>query len=166
MGSCSLKARPGEGKGRVTGTDEQRADVEAIRERIARQFASLAWAKQAAWKAFAADFHSDASLYPATRRAPRQTVQAFVARMQGLAATRLRSFEEAVLGSEVHVFANIAAASAACETTENDRDTNRGVEALLLIKDAAVWRIVSQPWDTASEAKPIPPHLVGGKAEE
>jgi hypothetical protein len=89
-------------------------------------------------------------------------VQAFVARMQGLAATRLRSFEEAVQGSEVHVFGNIAVALAACEITENDVDVSRGVEALLLIKDAGVRRIVSQAWDTASEPRPIPPHLVGG----
>jgi ketosteroid isomerase-like protein len=150
------------------GTDEYRADVAAIQALIARQFGSLCWApgKQAAWEVFAADFHPDASLYPAARPAQRQTVQAFVARMQGLAATRLRSFEEAVLGSEVHVFGNIAVALAACEMTENAGDTNRGVEALLLIKDAGIWRIVSQAWDRESESEPIPAHLVGGKAKE
>jgi hypothetical protein len=83
-----------------------------------------------------------------------------------LAATRLRSFEEAVLGSEVDVFGNIAVALAACEMTENAGDTNRGVEALLLIKDAGIWRIVSQAWDRESESEPIPAHLVGGKAKE
>jgi hypothetical protein len=57
-------------------------------------------------------------------------------------------------------------ALAACEMTENDGDTNRGVEVLLLIKDARVWRIVSQAWDRGSESKPIPLHLVGGKAKE
>ena len=140
------------------GTDEYRADVAAIQALIARQFGSLCWApgKPAAWDVFAADFHPDASLYPAARPAQRQTVQAFVARMQGLAATKLRSFEEGVLGTEVHVFGNIAVALAACEMTENDGDTNRGVEALLLIKDAGVWRIVSQAWDRESESKPIP----------
>ena len=45
-------------------------------------------------------------------------------------------------------------------------DANRGVEALLLIKDEGVWRIVSQAWDTESESKPIPLHLVGGKTRE
>jgi ketosteroid isomerase-like protein len=149
------------------GTDEYSADVEAIQALIARQFGSLGWApgKQAAWEVFAADFYPDASLYPAPRPAQLQTVQAFVARMQGLAATRLRSFEEAVLGAEVHVFGNIAVALAACEMTENGVDANRGVEALLLIKDAGVWRIVAQAWDTASESKPIPLYLVG-KARE
>ena len=147
------------------GTDEYRADVEAIQALIARQFGSLCWApgKQAAWAVFAADFNPDASLYPAARPAQRQTVQAFVARMEGLAATKLRSFEEAVLGSEVHVFGNIAVALAACEMTENGGDTNGGVEALLLIKDAGVWRIVSQAWDRESESKPIPAHLVGAR---
>jgi ketosteroid isomerase-like protein len=150
------------------GTDEYRADVEAIQGLIARQFGSLCWApgKQAAWEVFAADFHPDASLYPAGRPAQCQTVPAFVARMQGLAATRLRSFEKAVLGTEVHVFGNVAVALAACEITENDGDTNRGVEALLLIKDAGVWRIVSQAWDRESESKQIPAHLVGGETKE
>jgi hypothetical protein len=139
------------------GTDEYRTDVDAIQALITRQFGSLCWApgKQAALEVFAADFHPDASLYPAARPAQRQTVQAFVLRMQKLAATRLRSFEEAVLGSEAHVFGNIAVALAACEMTENAGDTNRGVEALLLIKDAGVWRIVAQAWDTASESSPF-----------
>jgi ketosteroid isomerase-like protein len=143
------------------GTDKYRADVEAIQALIARQFGSLCWApgKQAAWEVFTADFHPDASLYPAGRPAQCQTVPAFVARMQGLAATRLRSFEKAVLGTEVHVFGNVAVALAACEITENDTEVSRGVEALLLVKDEATWRIVSQAWDTESEAKPIPEHL-------
>ena len=87
------------------GNDEYRADVAAIQALIARQFGSLCWApgKQAAWGVLAGDFHPDASLYPAARPAQRQTVQALVARMPGLAATKLCSFEEAVLGSEVHV---------------------------------------------------------------
>jgi ketosteroid isomerase-like protein len=150
------------------GTDEYRADVEAVQALIARQFGSLCWTpgKQAAWEAFAADFHPDASLYPAVRPAQRQAVQAFVLRMQGLAATRLRSFEEAILGSEVHVFGNIAVALAACEMTENGGDKNRNVEALLLIKDEGVWRIVAQAWDRESAAKPIPAHLVSDKAKQ
>jgi RNase P/RNase MRP subunit POP5 len=104
-------------------------------------------------------------ILPPGRRSARRC-RAFVLRMQKLAATRLRSFEEAVLGSEAHVFGNIAVALAACKMTENAGDTNRGVEALLLIKDAGVWRIVAQAWDTASESKPIPRHLVGGTARE
>ena len=93
-------------------------------------------------------------------------MQAFVARMQGLAATKLRSFEEAVLGSEVHVFGNIAVALAACEMTENDGDTNRGVEALLLIKDAGCGESYRRRGIRRARTKPIPLHLVGGKAKE
>jgi hypothetical protein len=51
------------------------------------------------------------------------------------------------------------------EITENDVEVNRSVEALLLIKDKGTWRIVSQAWDTASEAKPIPEDLIGGKTQ-
>ena len=95
------------------------------------------------WEVSAADFRPHASLYPAARPAQWQTVEAFVARMQYLAATRLRSFEEAVLGSEVHIFGKVALALAACQMTENKRDTDRGVDALLLIKTrrhGASWR--------------------------
>ena len=84
--------------------------------------------------------------------------------MKGLAATKLRSFKETVLGTEVHVFGNIAVALAACEITENDAEVNRGVEALLLIKHGGAWQIVSQAWDTESDTQPIPAHLVGRKA--
>jgi ketosteroid isomerase-like protein len=149
-------------KGSVVGTDEHSDDVRAIQALIARQFASLSWSpgKPADWEAFAADFYPDAALYPAARPAKRQTVGAFVERMKGLAVTRLRSFKETVVGTEVHVFGNVAVALAACEITENDADVTRGVEALLLIKDAGRWQIVSQAWDAESDTKPIPVHLV------
>jgi ketosteroid isomerase-like protein len=145
------------------GTDEHSDDVRAIQALIARQFASLGWSagKPADWAAFAADFYPDAALYPAARPAKRQTVEAFVERMKGLAATRFRSFKETVLGTEVHVFGNVAVALAACEITENDADVNRSVEALLLIKDEGSWRIVSQAWDAESDTKPMPARLIG-----
>ena len=145
-------------------TDEQHdGDVRAIQSLIARQFASLSWAPGAStyWGAFAADFLPDAPLYPAARPVGRQTVGAFVERMKGLAGTKLRSFREGVLGTEVRVFGNVAVALAACEMTENEADVSRGVEMLLLVKDDGVWRIVSQAWDTETPGKPIPAHLLG-----
>jgi hypothetical protein len=133
---------------------------------IARQFGSLTWTTEtpANWDTFAADFFPEATLYPAARPAQRQTVEAFVERMKGLAGTKLRSFHEVVVGTEVRVFGNIAVALAACEMTENDGQVNRGVEMLLLIKDEGAWRIVSQAWDTESPSKPIPNYLLGGRA--
>jgi hypothetical protein len=140
---------------------ENNDDSRAIAAIIERQFASLGWlpGKSADWQAFTADFFPDASLYPAVRPARRQTVDGFVERMKGLAGTKLRSFKEDVLGTEIRIFGNVAVALAGCEITENDADVSRGVEAVLLIKDEGVWRIVSQAWDTESEAKPIPEHL-------
>ena len=91
-------------------------------------------------------------------------VEAFVERMRNLAATKLDSFRETVVGTEVHVFGNVAVALAACEITENDAGRSRGVEALLLIKDQGAWRIVSQAWDTEDDRTPIPAHLLGGQA--
>jgi len=96
--------------------------------------------------------------------AQRQSVEAFVERMKGLAETKLRSFHETVLGTEVRVFGNVAVALAACEMTENDGQVSRGVEMLLLIKNEAAWRIVSQAWDTESSTKLIPKDLLGGRA--
>jgi hypothetical protein len=135
-------------------------DRRAIEAIIERQFASLGWSpgRSADWQAFAADFFPDASLYPAARPARRQTVDAFVERMKGLGA-KLRSFRESMLGTEIHIFGNVAVALAGCEITENDAEVSRGVEALLLIKDEGTWRIVSQAWDTESETKPIPERL-------
>ena len=149
------------------GTDEYSDDVRAIEALITRQFGSLGWVPgtPADWEAFAADFYPEAALYPAARPANCQTVEAFVERMKGLAATKLRSFKETVLGTEVHVFGNVAVALAACEITENDAGVNRGVEALLFIKDGGRWQIVSQAWDTESDTKPIPARLIGGKAQ-
>jgi hypothetical protein len=134
----------------------------AIKAIIARQFASLNWTRgtPADWNAFAADFLPSATLYPAARPVQSRTVDTFVARMKSLAETSLPTFREVVLGSEVHVFGNVAVAIAACEMTENDTDVNRGVEMLLLVKSEGAWRIVSQAWDTASRSKPIPAHLL------
>src|SRR5215218_10169845 len=135
--------------GRAMTTDDHRDDVQAIEAVIARQFASLSWTPgtPADWAGFAADFFPEASLYPATRPAKRQPVEAFIERMKGLVGTKLRSFEEVVLGTEIRVFGNVAVALAACEITENGSEVNRGVEMLLLIKDAGAWQIVSQAWD-------------------
>jgi len=143
--------------------EEHGDDVRAIERLIARQFGSLTWTPEtsANWDAFAADFFPEASLYPAARPAQCQTVEAFVERMKGLAGTKLRSFHETVLGTEVRVFGNVAVALAACEMTENDGQVSRGVEMLLLLKNEGVWRIVSQAWDTESPSKPIPGDLVG-----
>lgn len=149
-------------------SDEHSDDVRAIEAVIARQFASLTWAPgtSADWDRFAADFFPEASLYPAVRPAKRQTVEAFIERMKGLAGTTLRSFGEAVLGTEIRVFGNVAVALAACGMTENGAEVNRGVEMLLLIKNEGAWQIVSQAWDTESPSKRIPMHLMGGAARE
>ena len=143
-------------------------DVRAIEALIARQFASLHWVPgtSADWNAFTADFALEASLYPAARPPKHHTVEAFIGRMKGLVGTKLRSFRETLLGSEVRVFGNVAVAVAACEMTENDTEANRGVEMLLLVKDDGAWKIVAQAWDTEGPSKEIPVHLVGKAVRE
>ena len=144
-------------------TSNRDGDVRAIEAVIGRQFRSASWTPEnpADWDAFAGDFHSDATLFPAARPAKPQTVEEFVERMRALAGTDLRSFEETPLGSEVLVFGNVAVALGACENLENGAEATRNVEAFLLVKEGDVWRIVGQAWDMESETKPIPPHLAG-----
>lgn len=148
------------------GASDERDDIRAIEAVVARQFSSLSWTpgSTADWPAFTADFLPGASLYPSARPVTGQTVHAFVERMKGLSGTALRSFEETVLGTKVHVFGNVAVAVAACEMIENGTEVNRGVEMMLLVKDDGVWRIASQAWDKESPANPIPGDLRGGSA--
>jgi hypothetical protein len=141
-------------------------DVRAIEEVVARQFASLGWdtRNSADWQTFARDFFPEASLYAAARPARRQSVAEFMERMKGIAGTKLRSFRETVLGTEIRVFGNVAVAVAACEMTENESEINRGIEMLLLVKTDGRWMIVSQAWDTETPQRPIPAHLRGTAA--
>jgi ketosteroid isomerase-like protein len=142
--------------------DEREHDVRAIEALVSRQFASLSWNSGATadWTTFAADFFPDATLYPAARPASPQTVPAFVERMKGLARTSLPSFRERALGTEIHVFGNIAVAIAAVEMTENEADANRNVEMMLLVKSEGAWRIVAQAWDRANASNPVPDELL------
>ena len=144
--------------------NDERDDIRAIEAIVARQFSILSWTPGATadWQAFAADFRPEAALYPSARPVAGQTVGAFVERMEGLSGTALRSFQEAVLGTEVRVFGNVAVAVAACEMIENGTEINRGVEMMLLVKDEGVWRIASQAWDKEGPTNPIPGHLRGG----
>lgn len=141
--------------------EQDTTDVQAIKEIIARQFRSISWspASAADWNAFLEDFSADASLYPAARPVRKQLPEAFVERMMGLARDRLETFGETLLGTEVTVFGNIAVAAAGCEIAENEQETSRAVEMLLLVKENERWKIVAQAWDTESSSKQMPPHL-------
>lgn len=153
------------GKAQSRKIDDDKRAIEAV---IARQLASLSWspAAPADWAGFAADFHPNAALYPAARPAAGRSVASFVQRMRDLADTELRMFQEDLLGTEIHVFGNVAVAVAACEMTENGREINRNIEMMLLVKNdgdgpEGGWRIVAQAWDKASDDNPVPAYLLG-----
>ncbi|HJS33305.1 MAG TPA: hypothetical protein VJ924_15025 [Alphaproteobacteria bacterium] len=137
-------------------------DITQIEAMIRRQFGSLCWTPErgADWNSFAHDFSAEAVLYPASRPARSQSVDAFMARMKDLSQTTLRSFRERMLGAQIRTFGNVAMAAAACEITENDAEVTRGVEMMLLIKDAGAWRIVAQVWDTAKNGASLPEDLL------
>lgn len=149
-------------------TQSQNTDQQAIEKVIERQFGSLSWTpgESADWDTFMSDFLADAPLYPARRPVKQQAVGAFMERLSGLAETRLRSFHEKVLATEVRVFGNVAVALAGCETVENETETSRGVEMLLLVKDSGQWKIAGQAWDMESEQLKIPPDLRGAEGKQ
>lgn len=142
----------------MTQGDDERA-IETI---IRRQFGSLNWKPGVAadWDAVMRGFAPEATLYPSARPARSQTPNAFVQRMQGLAASGLQSFRETVLGFSIRVFGNIAAAVVACEMEENETAISRNVEMMLLVKSDGEWRIVSQAWDAATASRPVPADLL------
>jgi hypothetical protein len=137
-------------------------DEAAIRKVVAQQFGSLNWrpGRSGDWAAFTAGFLPGAPLYPAARPVNAQTAEAFAERMKGLAASKLHAFAEAVLGVEIRIFGNVAVAVAGCEITENDAGVIRGVEMMLLVKDAGTRRIAAQAWDTEADGKRLPADLV------
>jgi hypothetical protein len=72
-------------------------DIRAIRSLIDAHFNGLRWTPgtRPDWAAFSADFLPDASLFPAARPARRQTLDAFIARMNGVAQGSSAHFNKA-----------------------------------------------------------------------
>ena len=136
-------------------------DVQAIRTLVGAHFRGLRWTPgtRADWSAFSADFLPDASLFPAARPVRRQAVDAFIARMDGLARHKLRSFEETMLGMEILVFGTVAVVLGASEMVENGIEVNRDVSGFLLVKDEGKWSIAAHAWDHETPAMPVPEHL-------
>lgn len=146
-------------------SNESDEDIRAIELVIARQFGSVSWSaeEESDWATFQGDFLPGATLYPATRPAKGQTVPALIERFKTLASSDLRSFEQSVLGTEIHVFGNVAVALGVCRNIENGQREIRGVEAFLLVKDEGMWRIASQAWDTEDDSKTVPAYLMSSK---
>lgn len=137
-------------------------DAQAIRALIADHFQGLRWTPgtRADWTAFTADFLPEALLFPAARPVRAQSVDAFTARMDGLACGTLRSFEETTLGMDIRVFGTVAVVLAASAMVENDSEVNRDVSGFLLVKDQGRWRIAAHAWDHETRAMPVPVHLM------
>ncbi len=140
---------------------DENDDVRAIETLIGAHFQGLHWTPttRADWTTFAADFLPDASLFPAARPVRRQTLDAFITRMDGVAQGTLRSFEETTLGMQILVFGNVAVILSASELLENGTEVNHDVSGFLLVKDEGKWRIAAHAWDHASEEMPLPEHL-------
>ena len=109
---------------------------------------------------FKSDFLPDAPLYPSARPVSVTSPEEFTARMGELARTTLTSFDERLLGTKVMLFGNVAVAVVACETTENEREVNRNVEMMLLVKSEGQWKIAAQAWDKETNSGSIPHELL------
>jgi hypothetical protein len=129
--------------------DDRKSDIKAIGAVIRRQFESLSWVEGGGpdWLGFRGDFREGAALFPSARPLLAETVDAFAERMNGLVGTSLRSFDEKVLRSRIHLFGNVAVAVVACENVANSKEVDRAVEMMLLVKDSNRWQIVAQGWD-------------------
>lgn len=140
---------------------DENDDVRAIRALIGAHFRGLQWTlgTRADWPAFAADFLPEASLFPAARPVRRQSVDAFIARMNGLVGNKLRSFKETTLGMEILLFGTVAVVLGASEMVENGTEVNRDVSGFLLVKDEGKWRIAAHAWDHETQVMPVPEHL-------
>lgn len=138
------------------------ADLQAIRDIVDRQFASMNWSAGSSpdIATFRGDFLPGAMLYPAARPASGKSLDEFSLRMSELAQKTLTSFHETMLGGKILIFGNVAVAAVACENTENGADVNRNVEMLLLVKTDGQWKIVAQAWDRESESLQIPDELL------
>lgn len=138
-----------------------KADEIAIREMIHRQAARLSWThdKAADWHSFADAFLPGAPMIASSRPPRLQSVDVFLERMKGLASGTLQTFQERALGSEVHIFGNVAVALVASETLENGSGINRDVSGYLLIKNGERWMIAAQAWDKEKPDQPIPAPL-------
>jgi hypothetical protein len=140
---------------------DENDDLRATRNLIGAHFQGLRWTPttRADWTTFAADFLPDASLFPAARPVRRQTLDAFITRMNDVAQGTLHSFEEKTLGMQILVFGNVAVGLGASELLENGTEVNHDVSGFLLVKDNGKWRIAAHAWDHASEEMPVPEHL-------
>lgn len=139
-------------------TVDENDDLQAIKSLIGAHFRGLRWtpASPADWGTFSADFLPDASLFAAARPARRQTLDAFITRMNGVAQGPLRSFEETTLGMQILQFGNVAVVLSASEMVENGTEVNHDVSGYLLVKSEGMWRIAAHAWDHASDQLPVP----------
>jgi len=137
-------------------------DLQAIRDLIDRQFASMSWSAGEGpdTAMFRNDFLPRAPLYPSARPVSVRSLDEFTERMGELAQTTLTSFHERVIGSKVLVFGNVAVAAVTCENTENGGEVNRNVEMMLLVKSEGHWKIAAQAWDKETNSVPIPDELL------
>lgn len=143
----------------MTATSE--SDEEEIRGLIKKHFEGMRWTPDTSpdWDRFSRDFLPGATLFPAARPVQMRTVESFIDRMNGVAASTLHTFEEHTLGMQILAFGNVAVVFAASEMLENETKTNHDIGAYVLVKNEGRWFVAAHAWDKATEAMPVPEQL-------
>lgn len=148
-------------KGEIMKVGVSAADEAEITLLIKNHFEGMRWTRDIRpdWERFSSDFLPGASLFPAARPVQIRTLEAFIERMNGVAAETLHTFEEHTLGMQILAFGNIAVVLAASEMLENDTETNHDLSAYLLVKNEGKWLIAAHSWDKATAERTVPDYL-------
>lgn len=137
-------------------------DHEAIRKLILEHFEGMRWDAETRpdWDRFRADFVEDAQLFPAARPARSKSVDAFIERMEAVAAGSLHSFDEHTRKVVVQRFGNIAVAMGLSWMLENGEQENRDVSAYHLVKSDDRWQIAAHAWHPLAAGEDPPEMLL------
>lgn len=137
------------------------SDEKEIRDLIKNHFEGLSWTPDTSpdWDRFSRDFVPGATLIPSARPVQMKSVEDFIDRMNGVAASTLHTFEEHTLEMQILGFGNVAVVLAASEMLENKTETNHDISAYLLVKNEGKWFIAAHAWDKATEEMPVPEQL-------
>ena len=148
-------------RGDIMNVGVSTADEAEITLLIKNHFEGMRWTRDTSpdWKRFSSDFLPGASLFPAARPVQIRTLEAFIERMNGVAARTLHTFEEHTLGMQILVFGHIAVVLAASEMLENETETNHDISAYLLVKNEGKWLIAAHAWDKPTPERPVPDYL-------
>ncbi len=133
-------------------------DEEEIRSLITDHFEGMRWGSgiEPDWDRFGQDFLPEAVLFGAARPVTARFLNEFIERMETVARSNLRSFEEHTRGMKILRFGNVAVVLAISKLLENGADVSHDISAYLLVKSDGRWSIAAHAWDQVREDNQVP----------